>query len=115
MSKAFTRESDEAPNSDPGVRPAPVLPAGAPNYLTPTGAARLREELARLAETERPRLATSAGDDAPALRARDQRIAHLRRSLATAVVVPPPPTGEDRVRFGATVRVRDQAGHETAY
>ena len=56
MSEAFTRESDNAPDLPLRARAAP-LPVGAKNYLTQEGAQRFREELARLLDVERPKLA----------------------------------------------------------
>jgi transcription elongation factor GreB len=117
MSKAFTREDDDAPERPALRRAAPAFPPGAKNYLTPGGERRLRAELERLIHTERPRLAalpedtTAQGD----LHAADQRISHLEQSLQTAVVVPPPASTENRVRFGATVTVRERSGGETRY
>lgn len=117
MSKAFTRESDDVPDRPVLPQPVSPLPPGAKNYLTPAGARRLREELERLVEVERPRLASSAeGSEAKRqIQALDQRIRHLQQSLQSAVVVEPPAEPEDRVRFGATVTVRDGGGHEEVY
>ena len=115
MSKAFTRESDDAPEQPVAPRRS-LLPPGTKNYLTPDGERRLREELNRLAQVERPRLA-ELKDDAEAqrrLQALDQRLADLQQSLQSAIVVPPPAAPEDRVRFGATVTVRERGG-ETRY
>jgi len=111
MSKAFTREDDDAPERPVIRRAGPALPPGAKNYLTPDGERRLRAELERL--LERPRRAESPeeGD----LRTVEDRIAHLEQSLQTAVVVPAPAATEDRVRFGATVTVRENGGGETCY
>jgi transcription elongation factor GreB len=117
MSKAFTRESDDLPDPPVAARSLSALPPGAKNYLTPDGARRLREELDRLVQVERPR-AAAASDPLEArrrLRSLDQRIQHLHQSLASAVVVNPPVGSEDRVRFGATVTVRDQHGEEGCY
>src|SRR5438552_6904579 len=55
MSKAFTRESDDLPDVPVVARQPSPLPPGAKNYLTPDGARRLREELDRLVQVERPR------------------------------------------------------------
>jgi transcription elongation factor GreB len=117
MSKAFTRESDELPEQPILSRQPVSLTAGAKNYLTPDGARRLREELARLVEVERPRLA-AAPEDAEAKRQRlvlDQRIRHLQQVLFSAIVLPRPVPPEDRVRFGATVTVREGSGGEARY
>ena len=105
MSKAFTRESDEAP--EPPVRPRPPvrLPPGTKIYLTADGARRLQAELERLTQIERPKLA-AAKDDPDARRrlpSLDQQIQHLHQSLETAVVVAPPSAPWEQVRFGATV------------
>jgi transcription elongation factor GreB len=116
MSKAFTRESDDHPEQPPAPRLASPLPTGAKNYLTPAGARRLQEELERLTQLERPALAASATpeskDQLPGL---DQRIAYLVHSLQTAVVAPAPLPPHDRVRFGATVTVRNRSGTESHY
>lgn len=117
MSRAFVRESDvpQLPELPPLVSP---LPPGTKNYLTAPGAERLRAELARLLETERPRLAGSPGDDSDAkreLQVLDQRIRYLQESLRTAEVSVPPEDARDVVRFGATVTVRETNGTETRY
>jgi transcription elongation factor GreB len=116
MSKAFTRESDDA-DEPVRLRPSAALPPGVKNHLTPDGAGRLREELAQLVQMERPPLATRS-DDADArrqLQRLDARIFQLEESLRTAVITPPPAThGERRhVRFGASVTVRRRNGEAT--
>lgn len=116
MSKAFTRESDDAPER-PSIPPLPsALPPGAKNYLTVDGERRLRAELERLQQTERPRLALlpEGSEEKRRLPAIDQRIYQLQRSLQTAVVTPPPAADDNQVRFGATVTVR-QRGEEITY
>ena len=115
MSKAFTRESDDAPDRPVAPRRS-SLPPGAKNYLTPDGARRFREELERLTQVERPGLAGASGDAEAKrqLQRLDQRILDLQQSLQSAVVVAPPPASEDRVRFGATVTVRER-GAEARY
>ena len=116
MSKAFTRESDDLPDQPELPRPSSSLPPGSKNYLTPDGARQLREELERL-QTERPEVAASpdGGDTKRQLQVLDQRIFHLQESLQSAVVVSPPSSPEDRVRFGATVTVRERNGSESNY
>ena len=115
MSRAFVRESDDRPEL-PIARQPSALPAGAKNYLTPGGAARQREELRRLVETERPALVSRA-DDAEAKRqllVLDQRVQQLEGILQSAEIVPPPASA-DAVRFGATVTVRRSDGEEDSY
>jgi transcription elongation factor GreB len=113
MSKAFTRESDEDGDHAPARPLGAELPAGARNYMTPAGAARLREELERLSQVERPGLA--AAGDARALREADRRIAFLGRRLEALEVVDPAGQPAGRALFGATVTVRDEGGAERRY
>jgi len=116
MSKAFTRESDDASEKPISPRPSSALPPGAKNYVTPDGAERLRGELQRLVQEERPRLAVGADEDDDAVKRKlqrlDQRIQQIEDSLRSAVITPPPENAEDRqrVRFGATVTVRRNSG-----
>ena len=118
MSRAFVRESDipQLPELPPL---ASLLPPGAKNLMTAAGLQRLRDELARLADQERPPLATAPADDLDAkqeLQVLDQRIRYLQQSLRSAEVIMPPPEPErEVVRFGATVTVREKGGGETRY
>lgn len=117
MSRAFVRESDVSPLPELPAQVSP-LPPGAKNYLTVGGAARLREELRRRLDVERPRLASAPADDTDAkreLQTLDQRIRYLQESLRTAEITPPPADATDTVRFGATVRVRESDGTEATY
>ena len=117
MSRAFVRESDvpQLPELPPLVSP---LPPGARNYFTPGGAQRLREEVARLRDVDRPRLAAAPADDVDAkreLQLLDQRIRYLQESLRTADITEITPGPADVVRFGSTVTVREANGSETRY
>jgi transcription elongation factor GreB len=117
MSSAFVREPEVPPLPElpPLVSP---LPPGAKNYVTPGGADRLRGELARLVDAERPRLVAAPADDVDAkhaLQLLDQRVRYLQENLRNAEVVTPPPGPPDMVRFGATVTVREADGTETRY
>lgn len=89
------------------------------NYITPQGYARLRGELTRLLEVERPELvkviawAASNGDRSEngdyiygkkRLREIDRRIHYLTKRLESAEVVDPARRGHtDQIFFGATV------------
>ena len=117
MSKAFTRESDDLPDVPVVARQPSPLPPGAKNYVTPDGARRLREELDRLVQVERPRQAASPDNPEAKrqLHVLDQRIYYLQRSLQSAVVVAPPIVPVAGVRFGASVTVRDRTGVESRY
>jgi transcription elongation factor GreB len=112
VSKAFTKESDDA--AEPLPPAGPEVPEGTPNLVTPTGIAALRRDLAHARDVERPAaqaaLAAAEGAGVNVARRRlaevDHRLAWLARQIDTATVVGPPPDPE-RVRFGATVTVRD--------
>jgi transcription elongation factor GreB len=121
MSRAFVSESDSQFQEEE-VPPIKIpLPPGASNYMTPEGAGRLREELAALADAERPRVAAAltrlltpgGGPDREQLSAHrrrlreiDRRIEYLRAMLARIEVVDPARERGDRVLFGATVTVQ---------
>lgn len=109
MSKAFTRETDDLPETP--LKTQPAVLAGGKDYLTPGGAQRLREELQRLTDLTH---APGAEDSQESQLAR-QRIVQLQQILATVEVVPPPAPPWEQVLFGATVTVRDAAGEETRY
>src|SRR4051812_25703798 len=114
MSKAFTRESEGDDGDDDLERPLGTeLPPGVKNYLTPRGAARLRAELERFSQVERPALA--AAGDARTLREIERRITFLDRRLEAMEIVDPTSQPSDRVLFGATVTVRDEDGTERSY
>jgi transcription elongation factor GreB len=112
MSRAFLRESDLEEKPVQVKRQSP-LPLGAKNLITPGGREKLRQELERLVETERPALAAAKEELEPL----DERIRYLQNSLQTAEVVASPPPGEERMkaRFGALVTVKDQAGTIASY
>ena len=115
MSRAFVRESDDRPEQ-PLVRQPSALPEGAKNYFTPEGAARLRRDLQRLVEEERPKLSALDNPEAKTkLLALEQQISLLEQSLQSAEIVPPPVGESDVVRFGATVTVRRADGEEDQY
>ncbi len=127
MSKAFTRETDDAPDDDVDEAAAP-LPPGTKNYLTPDGYRTLRAELLTLIDTERPQVvevvhwAAGNGDRSEngdyiygkrRLREIDRRIRFLSRRLGVAEIADPSVHhGSDQVFFGATVTVADAQGVE---
>jgi transcription elongation factor GreB len=128
MNKAFTKESDGDPDDDDGLPALPPLPAGAKNYITPTGFARLRHELMTLLDVERPKVvetvswAAKNGDRSEngdylygkkRLREIDRRIRFLTKRLDVAEVADPSlHHGSDQIFFGATVTYSDAAGDE---
>ena len=125
MSKAFTKESDDA---DEDELQLPALPPGGKNYITPPGYKRLRDELLQLIDVDRPQVvevvhwAASNGDRSEngdylygkkRLREIDRRIRFLTRRLEMAVVTEPSlHHGNDQVFFGATVRYVDDLEEE---
>lgn len=117
MSKAFTRESDDAPEIPIRPRRTSALPSGTRNYLTAGGAQRLRDELNDLLNTERPKLAAISNDEAAKSRLAiiNDRADQIQETLRSATVVETPPLPHDEARFGATVTVRNRQGDETHY
>lgn len=127
MNKAFVREPEGTDEDDdaPGL---PPLPAGARNYITPQGYARLRGELMTLLDVERPKVvetvswAAKNGDRSEngdylygkkRLREIDRRIRFLTKRLDIAEVADPSAHhGSDQVFFGATVTYATAAGDE---
>src|SRR5262245_27640099 len=116
MSKAFTRESDDAPDQ-PVFRPASPLPPGVKNYLTAGGAAQLREEMSLRLNTERPQIASlpKSHERDQKLQTLDRRIQQIQQILHSAAVVNPPVPSWEKVLFGATVTVREKDGTESKY
>jgi transcription elongation factor GreB len=125
MSKAFTKENDDAEDDD---LPVAALPSGGKNYITPQGYARIRTELLDLIDNERPKIveivhwAASNGDRSEngdyiygkkRLREIDRRIRFLTKRLEIAVVTDPSVHfGSDQIFFGATATYADDAGLE---
>ncbi len=129
MSKAFVKENEDADEEGPEPQ-APALPEGSKNYITPRGEARLRTELHKLLNEDRPKMtetvawAASLGDRSEnadyiygkrRLREIDRRIRFLTKRLEIAEVVDPTKSETDSVRFGATVRVNLDGEEEKTY
>jgi transcription elongation factor GreB len=120
MSKAFTKENDDA-DEEEQLQPELQVPLGAKNYITPAGFRRLQDELDQLWKVERPALvqtitwAASNGDRSEngdyiygkkRLREIDKRIRFLAKRLENSEVVDPALRIEcDQIFFGATVTV----------
>ena len=130
MNKAFTREpeGDAAEEDEPDTGGPPPLPAGARNYLTPSGYRALRSELMALLDDERPKIvetvswAAKNGDRSEngdylygkkRLREIDRRIRFLTKRLDIAEVADPSlHYGKTQIFFGATVTYADAEGAE---
>ena len=125
MSKAFTKEDNEAPDDE---LEAPQIPASGKNYISAAGFARLQAERRELVEVERPEVvktvawAASNGDRSEngdyiygkrRLREIDRRVRFLIKRLENAEVVQSAGRDTDQIFFGATVRVRSAAGERT--
>lgn len=104
--------------------------ADEPNYITPAGARRLSEELSRLRTIERPRIVQEVADAAAQgdrsenaeyiygkkkLREIDRRMRYLTKRLERAVVVDPRQPRGEKIFFGATVEIEDEAAARTIY
>jgi transcription elongation factor GreB len=127
MSKAFTKENDDADDDDlPDTED--TLPAGMKNYMTPAGHLRLKQELLHLRSVERPEVvktvswAAGNGDRSEngdyiygkkRLREIDRRMRFLVTRLEIAEVVDQSrQTKRDQVFFGATVTYADMSDNE---
>jgi len=91
VSKAFTKEADDAPEPKAHRRGVPVPD---PNYMTPAGERAARSELASCTDEERVR--------------------ELTDHLATAQLIEPPADLRE-VSLGATVTIEDESGQRTKY
>ena len=127
MSRAFVSESDT--NDEPDLPPLKIpLPPGARNYMTPSGAEKLSNEIAVLRRKDRAKLSarvtalmsSGANGRSNELRTAQQDLAVLDRQLRyledlirTAEVVTRPPGPAERVAFGMTVSVRADFAEET--
>ncbi len=107
----------------------PVKPLS-PNYITPRGLQKLKDELRGLINNERPSVvatvawAASNGDRSEnadyiygkrRLREIDRRIGQLTKKIEDAQVVDPKNQSGDRVLFGATVTVENEEGGKKTY
>ena len=99
-------------------------------FITPQGAARLKQELDHLWRVLRPQVtlavqeAAAQGDRSEnaeyiygkrQLREIDRRVRFLRQRLDGMVVVGAPPSDRSRVFFGAWVTLEDDDGNEVEY
>jgi transcription elongation factor GreB len=107
----------------------PPQPRGS-KFITPQGAARLKQELDHLWRVLRPQV-TQAVQEAAAqgdrsenaeyiygkrqLREIDRRVRFLRQRLDGMVVVGAPPSDRSRVFFGGRVTLEDDDGNEVEY
>jgi len=102
-----------------------------PNYITPQGFQKVREEYNQLLKIERPELvkviewAASNGDRSEnadyiygkrRLREIDKRLYFLQKRLESAEIIDGfEQTNRDKIFFGATVKLEDEEGNEFSY
>jgi transcription elongation factor GreB len=99
-------------------------------FITPAGAARLKQELDALWKVERPRVTQAVAEAAAQgdrsenaeytygkrrLREIDRRVRFLRKRLDGMTVVDQPPTDRSRVYFGAWVTLEDDDGGQVRH
>src|SRR5580765_1101085 len=99
MSKAFTRESDDAEEMPIFRQP---IPPGVTNYITRAGAERLRARLEGLLAKKQ---AAGEGEQRKL-----EAIIRNRQLTLNSVVVAELPADDEKVAFGATVAVRHGNG-----
>jgi transcription elongation factor GreB len=102
-----------------------------PNYITPEGLQRLRDEYQKLFHTDRPETvkavawAASLGDrsenadyiyNKKKLREIDRRLEFLIKRIDGAKIVDPKDvTDKNKIVFGATITIADEDGNEKTY
>jgi transcription elongation factor GreB len=113
VSKAFTRESDDAGVDE--ILSIPPRLSGAKNYITREGADRLGQRLLDLRE-DRRLLADQVENPntRPALKRLELECQKLQSALDSAIIVEPP-ADREKVALGAWVRVQDNDGDEETY
>lgn len=128
MSKAFTKETDEAEEPDEQKQPE-TLSSNVKNYVTPDGFSLLQDEMRHLLNEERPRIvavvkwAAGNGDRSEngdyiygkrRLREIDRRVRYLTKRLESAQIVDPKDQQTlTNVFFGATVTYSQDDGSMT--
>ena len=101
-----------------------------PNYITPQGLEKLRQEYRHLHDKERPTVvsavayAAALGDRSEnadyiygkrRLREIDRRLGFLQKRMEKAQIVDPKQVNSTKVLFGATVTIEDENGNEKTY
>ncbi|GAC1346287.1 MAG: transcription elongation factor GreB [Myxococcales bacterium] len=110
MSKAFTREDGEGASLEAVVPALARGAAGETRYLTPEGAAALREELARLTRERSALRADNGQVGSPRDREVELRLQRVAEVLDAAVVAPVEADARGRALFGAWVVTEDEDG-----
>jgi transcription elongation GreA/GreB family factor len=117
MSRAFVKESDQAAEALPDLVISPY-----PNWVTPSGLAKLQARIEALESERREQLLAeqgastvgSAPQDRATLARIERDLRYYRARLASARVVDRS-SGEDAVRFGSRVTLRAVGGPERVF
>ena len=108
MSRGFVKESDQ--EEIPLIPQRSPLPAGATNYVTPTGFAALESERDAL-EAEKAALpAVNEDERRRAATFIDGKLALLQQRILSARILKPENQPQNEVRFGARVRLQMGVG-----
>lgn len=113
VSKAFTRESDDARVEEiPTIR---FRPAGVRSYITQEGADRMRR---RLLDFQEERRVIGSQDENPNRAAAQRRLeleCQRLQSILESAAIAEPPSDREKIALGAWVRLRDKEGVEETY
>ncbi len=112
MSRAFVKEDSSVPEE-----PLRRQPSGRPNYVTPSGLARLKASVERLTALRAELLGRKRPEEQRALDLQQAEIdlSYFETQLKRAQLVDNRGLKAGDVRFGALVAVRDQAGELKEY
>ena len=115
MSRAFLK--DDSNGERPIIPPRAALPPNTPNYVTPRGLEKLREELTEM-EAERTRIEANRDDAATRtwqLTIINGRLSELTGRIASAKLVNAKDQPQHEVRFGATVTLKTISGGKPGF
>ena len=112
MSRAFVKEDSDAPEE-----PLKRQPSGRPNYVTPRGLEQLKRKAGELAALRVRLLAQKRAEEPRALDLQQAEIdlAYYEGQVKSARLVDNRGLAAEDIRFGAVVKVRDQAGADREY
>lgn len=107
MSRAFTKESDDAGEQLPELVVSPH-----PNFVTPAGLALIEQRIAALEAEQR---VARGGNDKPLLARINRDLRYWTQRRASARLVPAATAPIDVARFGTQVALRFEDGGERAF
>jgi transcription elongation factor GreB len=112
MSKAFASGDGDSEQLEPIQ--ASVLPAGARNYITPSGVKKLEAEREQLL-AQKAALGPDTVETTPRRKALERRLEIVTEHLNRAQVIDPAQQPRDKILFGAEVTVKDITGKRWAW